>query len=418
MKQSFFINNRQKYFDAVSDNSLTIINSGYVMRCSADENFDFEVDKNFYYLTGINQDEVVYVMKKKDGKMSEMLFIVENDPIKIKWVGAKLYQEEAIAISGVEEVHYFSEYKDIISKLIAEVDKVYLNLDKVNGYIFNPNYTFSRIIMKNYPDKEYLDNDKIIIKLRSVKEKEEVELIQESINITKLGVEKLMKESKPGLYEYQLESYFDYVIKNKGQRIHSFKTIAASGKNATILHYVDNNSVLKDGDLVLFDLGTETEFYISDISRTFPVNGKFSPRQKEVYEAVLDVNKKSIAFLKPGITKKEYNDYAKGLLIEACKKLGLITKDEDIIKYYWHSVGHSIGLDTHDPCDYDEPFKEGMLVTCEPGLYIEEESIGIRIEDDILITKDGAINLSKDIIKEVDDIEKFMKKCPFKKIFR
>lgn len=410
MKQSFFVNNRKKYFNNIKDNSLTIINSGYVLRQSADEDFDFEVDKNFYYLTGINQEEVIYVMHKKNNTLNEMLFIVENDPIKVKWVGAKLYKEEAMSISGVKEIHYTKEYKDILPKLMKEVNTVYLNLEHVDYYRFKPNYSFSCFIKKNYPDKEYIDNDKIVIKLRSVKEKEEVEKIQESIDVTKIGVERLMKESKPGLYEYQLESYFDFVIKNNGQRIHSFKTIAASGKNATILHYVANNTVLKDGDLVLFDLGTETEFYISDISRTFPVNGKFTPRQREVYEAVLEVNKKSIEFLKPGVMKKEYNEYARKLLIEACKKLGLITKDEDVIKYYWHSVGHSIGLDTHDPCDYDEPFEEGMLVTCEPGLYIEEENIGVRIEDDILITKDGAINLSKDIIKEVDDIENFMKK--------
>ena len=365
MNNSFYINNRKKYFNSISDDSLTIINSGYVLRQSADEDFPFEVDKNFYYLTGINQEEVIYMMLKKNGKMKEMLFIVENDPIKVKWVGAKLYKDEATLISGVKDVYYTKEYKDILPKMLDEVNKVYLNLDKVSIYRFNPNYSFSHFIMKNYPDKEYIDNDKIVIRLRSVKEKEEIAKIQESIDVTKIGVEKLMKESKPGLYEYQLESYFDFVIKNNGQRIHSFKTIAASGKNATILHYIDNNSLLKDGDLVLFDLGTETDFYISDISRTFPVNGKFTPRQKEVYEAVLDVNKKCIEFLRPGIMKKEYNEYAKKLLIEACKKLGLITKDEDIIKYYWHSVGHSIGLDTHDPCDYDEPFEEGMLVTCE-----------------------------------------------------
>ena len=410
MNKSFYINNRKKYFNSISDDSLTIINSGYVLRQSADEDFPFEVDKNFYYLTGINQEEVIYMMLKKNGKMKEMLFIAENDPIKVKWVGAKLYKEEATILSGIQDVYYTKEYKDILPKMLDEASKVYLNLDKVCFYRFNPNYSFSHFIMKNYPDKEYIDNDKIVIKLRSVKEKEEIKKIQESIDVTKLGVEKIMKESRPGLYEYQLESYFDFVIKNNGQRIHSFKTIAASGKNATILHYVDNNSLLKDGDLVLFDLGTETDFYISDISRTFPINGKFTPRQKEVYEAVLNVNKKCIEFLKPGIMKKEYNEYAKSLLIEACKKLGLITKDEDIIKYYWHSVGHSIGLDTHDPCDYDEPFEEGMLVTCEPGLYIEEEGIGVRIEDDILITKDGALNLSKDIIKEVSDIENFMKK--------
>ena len=410
MEKEFFINNRKKYYSLVEDNSLTIINSGYVLRQSADEDFDFEVDKNFYYLTGINQEEVIYMMLKKNNTLKEMLFIVENDPVKVKWVGAKLYKDEAKAISGISNIYYLKEYKDMLPKMMSEVSKVYLNLEKVGSYRFNPNYSFSYFVMKNYPDKEYLDNDKLVIKLRSVKEECEVEKIKESIAVTKIGVDRLMKESKAGLYEYQLESYFDFVIKNNGQRIHSFKTIAASGKNATILHYVDNNNILKDGDLVLFDLGTETEFYISDISRTFPVNGKFTPRQKEVYQAVLDVNKKSIEFLKPGITKKEYNDYAKDLLIKACYKLGLITKDEDIIKYYWHSVGHSIGLDTHDPCDYNEPFKAGMLVTCEPGLYIEEEGIGVRIEDDILITDTGAINLSQDIIKEVEDIENFMKK--------
>ena len=410
MTKEFFIKNRKKYFDVVEDNSLTIINSGYVLRQSADEDFDFEVDKNFYYLTGINQDEVIYMMLKHNNEMKEMLFIVENDPVKVKWVGAKLYPNEASDLSGIKEIHFTKDYKDILPKMMEKVSNVYLNLEKVGGYRFNPNYSFSYFVMKNYPDKKYIDNDKIVIKLRSVKEKEEVEKIQASIDVTKIGVEKLMKESRAGLYEYQLESYFDFVIKNNGQRIHSFKTIAASGKNATILHYVANNSVLKDGDLVLFDLGTETEFYISDISRTVPVNGKFTPRQKEVYDDVLEVNKKSIEFLRPGISKKEYNDYAKDLLIKACYKLGLIEKDEDIIKYYWHSVGHSIGLDTHDPCEYYEDFKPGMLVTCEPGLYIEEENIGVRIEDDILITETGAINLSKDIIKEVSDIENFMKK--------
>ena len=240
MEKSFFVKNRKKYFDKIEDNSLTIINSGYVLRQSADEDFDFEVDKNFYYLTGINQDEVIYMMLKKNNKLEEMLFIVENDPVKIKWVGAKLYKDEASALSGIDKIYYTKEYKDVLPKMMAEVNKVYLNLEKVAIYRFNPNYSFSNFIMKNYPDKEYIDNDKIVVGLRSVKEPEEVEKIKESIEVTKLGVEKLMKESKAGLYEYQLESFFDFVIKNNGQRIHSFKTIAASGKNATILHYVEN----------------------------------------------------------------------------------------------------------------------------------------------------------------------------------
>lgn len=409
MKQEFFVNNRKKYNNVIIDNSLTIINSGYVLRNSADQDFDFEVDKNFYYLTGINQAEVIYVNLKKNNEVREMLFIEENDPIRVKWVGAKLYPEEAKDLSGINDIHFTKEYKELLPKLMEEVETVYCNFECDSHYRFNPNYNFSYFIKKNYPDKEYLNNDEIIVKLRSYKEACEIEKIQEAIDVTKIGIEALMKNSKAGMYEYQLESYFDFVIKNNGQRIHSFKTIAASGKNATILHYVKNDTILKDNDLVLFDLGTETEFYISDITRTFPVNGKFTPRQKEVYEEVLNVNKKCIEYLRPGVTKREYCDYAKTLLAEACKRLGLITKDEDLIHYYWHGVGHSIGLDTHDPCDYDAPFKAGSVVTCEPGLYIEEENIGIRIEDDILITEDGRINLSKDIIKEVKDIEEFMK---------
>ena len=219
-----------------------------------------------------------------------------------------------------------------------------------------------------------------------------------------------MSESRSGIYEYQLENYFDFVIKENGQRIHSFKTIAASGKNATILHYSSNNTLLKENELILFDLGTETDYYISDISRTFPINGKFTERQKQVYNEVLEVNKKCIEFLKPGVTKLQYNEYAKKLLTEACYRLGLIKEDSEVIKYYFHSIGHTIGLDTHDPCFYENGIEEGMCLTVEPGLYIEEENIGIRIEDDVLITKDGCINLSANIIKEVADIEEFFKK--------
>lgn len=409
MRKEFFINNRKKYIDEIKDNSLTVLSSGCVLRRSADEDFDFEIDKNFYYLTGINQAEVFYILLKKNNQVKEYLFIEENDPIKIKWVGAKLYPNEAKDISGIEEILYTSEYEQYLEKLLQEVNDVYLNFEVSKSHRFNANYVFSNRIKKKYPDKNYLDNNEIVVALRSCKEPEEVEKIKESIAVTKLGIEELMKESRPGIYEYQLESYFDFVIKNNGQRINSFKTIAASGINATILHYVANNKKLEDNELILFDLGCETELYISDISRTFPVNGKFTERQKEVYNEVLNVNKECIKFLKPGVTRMEYNNYAKKLLAEACKRLKLIDKDEDLIKYYFHGIGHSIGLDTHDPCAYDPAFKEGMMLTVEPGLYIPEENIGIRIEDDVILTKDGCINLSADIIKEVDDIENFFK---------
>lgn len=409
MIKEFFINNRKKYIDKINDNSLTVLSSGCVLRRSADEDFDFEIDKNFYYLTGINQAEVFYILLKKNNEIKEMLFIEENDPIKVKWVGAKLYPNEASEISGIEKIAFTKDYDAKLEELLSEVNDVYLNFEVSKSHRFNSNYVFSSRLKKKYPDKNYIDNNDIIVSLRSVKESCEVEKIKQSIDVTKLGIEALMSQSRPGIYEYQLESHFDFVVKNNGQRITSFKTIAASGINATILHYVANDKVLEDNELILFDLGCETDFYISDISRTFPVNGKFTERQKEVYNEVLNVNKKCIEFLKPGVTRMEYNNYAKKLLAEACKRLGLIKEDDELIKYYFHGIGHSIGLDTHDPCAYDPEFKEGMMLTVEPGLYIPEEKIGIRIEDDVILTKDGCINLSSNIIKEVEDIENFFK---------
>ncbi len=409
MTKEFYINNRKRYFDKIEDNSMTIILSGFNQIKTNDEDYDFEVDKCFYYLTGINQSEVYLVLIKENNKVKELLFIEENDPVKVKWVGAKLYKDEASNLSGVMDVKYNSELVKFLDENIKKYDKVYLNLEKIGNHrVYKNNYVSSKLI-KKYSLINVIDCYPIIVELRSVKTKEELEKIQESINVTKIGIEELMKKSKPGLYEYQLESYFDFVIKNNGQKDVSFKTIAAGGVNAATLHYVANNTKLNDNELVLFDLGCRTDFYISDISRTFPVNGKFTPRQKEVYQSVLNVNKKCIEFLKEGITLKDYNDYAKKLLTEECKKLGLIDKDEDLVKYYFHSIGHSIGLDTHDPCKYNPYLTEGMVITCEPGLYMPEEKIGVRIEDDILITKNGSINLSKDIIKEVEDIENFMK---------
>lgn len=408
MNKEFYINNRKRLFEKIKNNSVLILSSGTLYIMSADEAYDFDVDKNFYYLTGINQENVILLLRKCAGKLEEYLFIVKNDPIKVKWVGAKLEKEEAYNLSGIENILYDDNVeKDIDALITNEIKDLYLNLEYDKSYRYNHNHIFSKKYERLYSHLQLHDCYEMIVGLRAIKTKEEIDKIKESIEVTRLGIEKLMSESHAGIYEYQLESYFDFVIKNNGQRIHSFKTIAASGKNATILHYSTNNSILKDNELILFDLGTETDFYISDISRTFPICGKFTPRQREVYEEVLNVNKKCIEFLKPGITKIEYNNYAKKLLTEACYRLGLIKTDDELIKYYFHSIGHTIGLDTHDPCFYSNGIEEGMLLTVEPGLYIEEEGIGVRIEDNVLITKTGCVNLSESIIKEVKDIEEF-----------
>lgn len=419
--KNFYINNRKKLFDLMEENSIAIFHSGITFKCSADEYYDFAVDKNFYYLTGINQENVVLLMVKNGNERKAILFIEANNPRLVKWVGAKLEKEEAIEISGVDEVVHFngadlavSLTEEVLQKYLDEyvqsgIKNIYWN-EELYDYCFDFHAAFIKSMTKEYVDINLLNGYDLVVGLRMIKEDYEVEQIKASIEVTKTGIEELMRHCTVGLLEYELESYFDYHIKNHGQRVTSFKTIAAGGYNATTLHYSSNNCVLKDNELVLFDLGCKTNLYASDITRTFPINGKFTDRQKEVYEEVLNVNKKCIAYIKPGITRREFNQYALKLLTEACYRLGLIENDEDVRKYYMHSIGHSLGLDTHDPALYDKPFAKGVVYTVEPGLYIEEENIGIRIEDDVLVTDNGCINLSSDIIKEVADIEEFMQK--------
>lgn len=417
LKENYCLN-RSNYFKEIEDRSLTVMFSGRNIQRTGDQDYDFEVEKNFYYLTGINQSDVILVMLKNGGIEKAVLFIEKNDPIHMKWYGKKLTKEEVTSISGIDNVYYLEQFSQFIFSSLNSTrqgnnlyDKVYLNLERRNskGYTTEA-LEYAKEIKEKYPELIIMNNYNKVINLRMYKSKAEVEMIKKSIETTRFGIEALMANSAPGMYEYQLECYYDMYIKMHGQKDVSFKTIAAGGVNATVLHYSTNNTVLNDNELILFDLGCRTDYYISDISRTFPVNGKFTERQKEVYEKVLDVNKKCIEFLKDGITWKEYNDFARNLIAKACIELGLINDESEVSKYYWHSIGHSIGLDTHDPSLNYLPIKEGMTLTVEPGIYIEEEKIGIRIEDNVLITKDGCINLSKDIIKEVKDIEEFMKK--------
>jgi len=418
MNKTFYINNRNKYFEKCEDLSLSLFFSNNLVQKSCDQYFPFEVDKNFYYLTGINQENVILALVKTSNERRAILFIEKNDPILVKWVGKKLEIEEAKAISGIDEVYYLNSFDSFVFNLFNNTRQssdnlkyLYLNLERRNdkGYT-NLALEYAKKFRETYPEITILNSYLLVVGLRMIKSEEEVKVIKDAIQITKGGLEAIMQNMRPGMYEYQVEAFFDFHLKSKGNYTVAFNTIAASGKNATILHYDKNNTVIGENDLVLFDLGARKDYYASDISRTYPASGKFTPRQKEVYEEVLNVNKKCIEFLRPNITWKEYNDYAKKLLAEACKRLGLIKEDHEVVKYYYHSIGHSLGLDTHDPAIHSLPIQEGMVLTVEPGLYIEEEGIGVRIEDDCLITKDGCINLSSNLIKEVSDIEKFMSK--------
>lgn len=409
---------RENYFNRVETFSLTLIFSGHAPQKSADQFYPFTVNRNFYYLTGIEQQNTVLLLAKGEDKVESYLFIETIDPVKALWDGAGLTFEEASEISKIDVKHikdittldtFISELTSTSRRaLFGQIKKVYFDLEHPKDRT-TPALDYSHKLLTSYPFLQVETNQMILAELRTVKDALEIEHVKKAIDITQEGLESIMRTLKPGAYEYQVEAAYNFVL-NSHRSAPSFQTIAAGGKNATILHYVDNKDDIKDGDLVLFDLGALDHHYASDITRTFPANGVFTERQKAVYNIVLEANKKTIEWLKPGVSFAEFNQFGKDILIKGLKQLGLIDKDEDVIKYYYHSLGHYLGLDVHDGGNYSLPIPEGALITVEPGLYIAEWNIGIRIEDDVVVTKDGAINLSKSIIKEIDDIEAFMKK--------
>lgn len=408
--------NRNNLLDKIKDNSMVILFAGKAIQKTGDQNYPFTPNRNFYYLTGIKEEEHILVMSKINGVKSSKLYIKDINLELEKWNGKTIRKEEAIEVSAVDEVKFKSQFDADIHGMITmkEEINIYLDLERIG---LNGNekisHKFANEIVIKYPQVRVNNIYSKIGELRLRKSDEEVEKIKKAIEITKSGIERLMTEARIGMKEYELEAYFDFNCKLKGATDLAFTTIAAAGKNATTLHYIDNNAELKDNDLILFDLGAEYNCYNADISRTFPVNGKFTVRQKEVYNSVLKVNEEIIKSIKPGMRYKDINEKATDLIADECIKLGLIEDKKDVKKYYYHSIGHSLGMDTHDieTPHRDITFEPGVVFTVEPGIYIEEEGIGIRIEDDILVTEDGAINLSSDIIKTVDEIEAFMKKA-------
>ena len=408
-----FENNRKKLIESMKENSLLILFAGSAPYRSADQVYKFTPNRNFYYLTGIDEPNVIVTILKTDKEAIETVYVEREDELMAKWVGRAISKDEASEISGIKSTKYLDEFDSTISSYIDKrgISKIYLDLERQSINIPSTKaQDMANTLRVKYPHLKIKNIFHNIAKLRIVKNDREVELIQKAIGITKEGILAMAKNLTPGMKEYEVEAYFDFKIKSLGASAHAFSTICAAGKNATVLHYEDNNQEAKDGDLILFDLGAEYDYYCSDISRTIPINGKFTDRQKQIYQIVLNAMKEVEKNTKPGLTLADLNNIAKKALAKGCMEIGLIEKEEEIGKYYFHSVGHSLGLDTHDVWIVDSKLEEGAVITNEPGLYIEEEGIGIRLEDDLLVTKDGCINLSKDIPVEIEDIEALMSK--------
>lgn len=407
-------NNRIELLNLIEDNSLVVLYSGALKQTSNDENYPFKVNMNFFYLTGINQDNVYLLLEKVNGKVKETLFIYENDPLKVRWIGAYLYPEEAREISGIENIDFVNNFEKVLEKTVKSnrTKRVYLDLEKIP---FDGQVNFGKVLKDKINtinfSKLVVDIYPTISELRGVKKPYEIELFREDVKVTDLALQEVMKRLSHLEYEYQAQGVFEGTIKCLKNARTSFDTIAASGKNAAVLHYRSNDAKMNKEDMLLLDLGAEFNMYHADISRTYPLSGKFNDLQKKIYTIVLNCNKHIISMIKPGVSIRDLQNETINFLGNSCLEQGLIKEFDEIHNYYFHGISHHIGLDTHDPYPrYKGTLVPGMIISCEPGLYFENLGIGVRIEDDILVTEEGNENLSKDIIKEIDDIENFMAK--------
>lgn len=414
MKTEFVTNNRKKVFKRMLDNSVLVLFAGQAPYKRGDEKYPFSPDRNFYYVTGIDKENEIVMFVKTETQQTATLYIERDNGYLAKWVGANITPEEVSEVSGITDVSYIDKFYTDLSDTIFKnnIKHIYIDLeDRDWDAAETASLKFAYEFRKKYPAVDMIDAYPFFADLRIIKEQYELDLMKKAVKITTDGLENMMCNAKPGMREYELEAYFDFVLTKNGVSDKAFKTIVASGKRGTILHYSENNSVAEDGDLVLVDCGAQFDWYNGDITRTFPVNGKFTPLQKQIYDIVLSGQKKVIDTIKPGVKFSRLNEVLKEHYFEELKAIGLVETFEDVAKYYYHGVSHYLGAETHDIGRYgDRKLEPGMVLTVEPGLYIDEYGIGIRIEDDALITDKGCELLSEGFMKTTDEIEKFMGK--------
>ena len=416
--KEIYIARRKQLLEDKKANTVVVIYSGFAPMKSQDESYPFSVDRNFFYLTGIERENMILVMRKNYlGEYSENLFIEPYDEVLAKWVGGRMRGDEATAISGVESVadvgdfadrlNAIVEYSRGLGKLTFWLDLWRYHKDQAD----TPAHTLAKTLQSKYPAVAIEDIYGDMAAMRAVKGEEEIACMRKAQEHTRIAIEEMMRYAKPGMNERELEGTFDFALMKQGVRDHAFPSIFAGGKRATTLHYNENDQIVNDGELFLIDLGSAYGNYCADISRTFPVNGKFTDRQKELYNTVLEAQRIVIANAKPGLTTRDLNQMVIDYYETRLDDLGLRKDGKTVRDYYYHGVSHQLGLDTHDICtERERTLKPGMVITVEPGLYVEEESIGIRIENDVLITEDGCIDLSVAIPRSVEEIEAIMAK--------
>ncbi len=420
--RNLFIDNRKRLANKLLKNSVAIIHSNDIYPKNGDGTFNFYQNSDLFWLSGIDQENSIVVIAPDAYKeeFREILFVVETNEEIAVWEGHKYTKEEARATSGIETVFWTHEFDRVMQELVIRNENLYFNLNENIRANVDTEYRDLRELRRfkqKFPLHKYNRLGPIFDELRSVKHSIEVELLQHACDITDNAFRRVLKFMKPGVWEYEIEAEITHEFIKSRSGGHAYAPILASGKNSCILHYNANNQQCKDGDIILFDFGAEYAHYVADLSRTIPVNGRFTARQKEVYNAVHDAMKFAKTLLVPGTIYREYEKevgrFIQGKLID----LKLITQhDVDkqnpnwpaYKKYFMHGTSHFIGLDVHDVGNRDFPMQAGNLFSCEPGIYIPEENIGIRLENDILLTKNGNIDLMENIPIDAEEIEELM----------
>ena len=423
INNSLFVNNRRNFLKKMIPKSIVFFNSNDLYPVSADTTLPFEQHRDIFYLSGIDQEESVLLLIKNemDSNFQEILFLKKPNETLTHWEGEKLNEEKAFEISGIKTVYWLDDLEKIIKKLIVSVENLYINTNehyRAKVVTETREARFNKWIQKEYPNKNIKRSNPILQRLRAVKDPIELELIRQACKITEKGFKRVLGFVKPGIWEYEIEAEFSHEFLKNRSRKFAYQPIIASGKNSNILHYIENNNMCKNGDLILLDVGAEYANYSSDMTRTIPVSGKYNKRQKEVYNSVLRVKNEATNLLTPGILWKDHHSEVGKIMTSELLKLGLLDKSDiqnqtksnpAFKKFFTHGTSHHLGLDTHDYGDINYPIQANNVFTVEPGIYIKKEGFGIRLEDDVVVQKSGnPINLMKNIPIEIEEIESLM----------
>lgn len=420
--QSLFIENRKRFIAQLKSNSIAIFNSNDVIHRNGDSSYNFKQNSDMFWLTGIDQEECALVLFPDCPieAYREVLFLKRTNEHIAVWDGHKYTKEEGTQASGIKSVFWMDEFDTLMRAAINMAENIYLNTnenDRASNTAPYKDLTFALQMQQRFPLHKYKRAAPILQRLRSVKSPAEVAYMKHAIEVSNKMFHRVLKFVKPGVKEYEIEAEVIHEFVRNGAAGHSFTPIVASGKNACTLHYVDNKDLCNDGDLILLDTGAEYGNYISDMTRCFPVNGRFTARQKQVYNAVLRVMQAAKSMLKPGVMLMEYHNQVCVVMEKELVDLKLLTLDgiknqnpamPAFKKYFMHGTSHFLGLDVHDVGMRYEPMQAGMMFSCEPGIYIPQEGIGIRLENEILITENGSIDLMEHIPLEAGHIEELM----------